>query len=118
MAALSTSARRPACSRRSSSNAPPLVPAIAAHFARQHGLSSREATVLQLAAGGIHRKETAARLGCGIATVDTYWRRILRKTRLTSQVEVLAALLCFALDVLDADERALLTRRLHGLGDR
>lgn len=75
---------------------PSLVAAVVASYARRHRLSTRETSVLQLTAGGVHRKETAARLRCGIATVDTYWRRILRKTGLASQVEVLAAVLCHA----------------------
>jgi DNA-binding CsgD family transcriptional regulator len=50
-----------------------------------------------LAALGLHRKEVASRLGCGGTTVDTYWRRIARKTRAESQAEVMATLLSLAL---------------------
>jgi CheY-like chemotaxis protein len=51
---------------------------------------------LALCAGGLHRKEVAFRLGCSAGTVDTYWRRIFKKTSATSQCEVLAALLTLA----------------------
>jgi DNA-binding CsgD family transcriptional regulator len=74
-----------------------LVRIAVVRFAGHYRLSTRETSALHLAAMGVHRKETAAHLGCGIATVDTYWRRVLRKTGLTSQMEVLAALLNFAL---------------------
>jgi DNA-binding CsgD family transcriptional regulator len=66
-------------------------------FGQEYGLSSRETDVLTLTALGLHRKEVAFRLGCQWATVDTYWRRIARKTRSTSQAEVMAALLWAAL---------------------
>lgn len=62
-------------------------------------LSTREAMVLILTAGaGVHRKEAAHLLGCSPGTVDTYWRRILRKSKLGSQLELLAALLSFSVE--------------------
>ncbi len=67
-------------------------------FAYRLGLSVREATVLVLAAGsGLHRKAAADRLGCSPGTVDTYWRRILRKSGQSSQLELLAVLLSYVL---------------------
>lgn len=66
-------------------------------FAAHHGLSARETMVLALAAAGLHRKESASRLGCSLGTVDTYWRRIFRKTGRTSQAELFVALLSFAM---------------------
>jgi DNA-binding NarL/FixJ family response regulator len=66
-------------------------------FALSHGLSNQETAVLRLAAEGVHRKEAAFRLGCQAGTVDTYWRRIFRKTGWTDQSEIYAALLSFAL---------------------
>ena len=66
-------------------------------FAATHGLSVRETGVLQLAASGFHRKETAYRLGCSLGTVDTYWRRLLRKTGCQDQWRLYADLLLFAI---------------------
>lgn len=66
-------------------------------FAYSINLSTREAMVLILTAGaGVHRKEAAHLLGCSAGTVDTYWRRILRKSKLGSQLELLAALLSYS----------------------
>jgi DNA-binding CsgD family transcriptional regulator len=73
------------------------VGAFVHRFAVHHGLSARETTVLALAAAGLHRKESASRLGCSLGTVDTYWRRIFRKTGRTSQSELFVALLAFAI---------------------
>jgi len=66
-------------------------------YANVHGLSKRERAVLALGARGLHRKGMATELGCSPGTVNTYWNRILRKLRLTSQAEVLANLLKLAL---------------------
>jgi DNA-binding NarL/FixJ family response regulator len=66
-------------------------------FAAANGLSGQETAVLLLTVKGVHRKEAASRLGCTTGTVDTYWRRIFKKTLRTSQCEVLVALLAFAL---------------------
>jgi DNA-binding CsgD family transcriptional regulator len=77
-------------------NVAPAVDNVVYRFARAHRLSLRERGVLALCAGGLHRKEVAFRLGCSAGTVDTYWRRIFKKTSATSQCEVLAALLTLA----------------------
>jgi DNA-binding CsgD family transcriptional regulator len=62
-----------------------------------HHLSPREATLLVLAAMGRRRKEVAVDLECGLATVETHWRRIFKKTGTTTQSELFAAILSFAL---------------------
>jgi DNA-binding CsgD family transcriptional regulator len=72
------------------------VNAIIQSFARYYRLSQREASVLNLFALGLHRKESAFQLGCSPGTVDTYWRRIFRKTGTPAQSELFAALLSFA----------------------
>ena len=72
-------------------------------FSYTVGLSTREATVLIMAAGaGVSRKEAAYRLGCRPGTVDTYWQRILHKCGMDSQLGVFAALLAFSLRSLAA----------------
>jgi two-component system, OmpR family, response regulator CpxR len=92
--------------------ATPAVEGVVQRFARTHALSSRETGVLTLSAVGLHRKEVAFRLGCSAGTVDTYWRRIFKKTATASQCEVLAALLSLAAadkaitDVAEAAEQA------------
>jgi DNA-binding CsgD family transcriptional regulator len=66
-------------------------------FAYDLGLSLREcATLLLVVGGGVNRKEAAHRLQCSAGTIDTYWRRILRKSARQSPGEVVAALLAFA----------------------
>jgi DNA-binding CsgD family transcriptional regulator len=72
------------------------VSGLVRQFAQLYRLSGRETNVLVLAAAGLHRKESAFRLGCSPGTVDTYWRRIFRKTGQTCQPELFAALLAFA----------------------
>jgi DNA-binding CsgD family transcriptional regulator len=69
-------------------------------FADFYRLSGREAAVLLLAAEGLHRKESAFRLGCSPGTVDTYWRRIFRKTQQPSQGQLFVRLLCFTVEAL------------------
>ena len=71
--------------------------ALVGRYADLHGLSNRERAVLTLGARGLHRKGMATELGCSPGTVNTYWNRILKKLRLTSQAEVLAHLLRLAL---------------------
>jgi DNA-binding CsgD family transcriptional regulator len=66
-------------------------------YAGLHRLSGRETVVLGLGARGLHRKGTADCLGCSTGTIDTYWTRILRKTQLRSQAEVICKLLLLAL---------------------
>ena len=50
------------------------------------------------------RKETAHRLRCSSGTIDTYWRRILGKSGLESPLQVLAAVLAFAVKQVDSLE--------------
>ena len=84
-----------------------VVCAVVNRFAVPYQLSVREATVLALAALGLRRKESAFCLHCSAATVDTYWRRIFRKTQRASQAELFAALLLFG--IADCAERELPT---------
>jgi DNA-binding NarL/FixJ family response regulator len=63
------------------------------NYCHTHGLSPRERDVIRAAAEGMVNKEIAYQLGCMPGTIATYWRRIYRKTGLTSQREVLAALI-------------------------
>jgi DNA-binding CsgD family transcriptional regulator len=68
-------------------------------YAHRHALSGREGAVLILGvAWGLHRKECAYRLGCSSGTVDTYWRRIFKKTGTRSQSEISAAILAYAVE--------------------
>jgi DNA-binding CsgD family transcriptional regulator len=76
---------------------PDRLTALVERYADVHGLSRRERAVLSLGARGLHRKGMATELGCSPGTVNTYWNRILRKLRLSSQAEVLAHLLRLAL---------------------
>jgi len=64
-----------------------------AAFCRAHGLSPRESEVLAAAAWGLQNKEIAARLGCELSTVITYWSRIFEKAGFHSRNEVLASML-------------------------
>jgi DNA-binding CsgD family transcriptional regulator len=73
------------------------VTALVDAYAAIHGLSRRERAVLVLGARGLHRKGTALYLGCSPGTIDTYWNRLLKKLRLSSQSEALAHLLQLAL---------------------
>src|SRR5256885_12068482 len=75
---------------------PGAVSVVIDSFASRHGLSAREAAVLAAAALGLDRRDTAYRLGCRIGTVDTYWRRVFKKTRMSCQSELFARLLSFA----------------------
>jgi len=83
-----------------SGDLPSAVHALVREFAKFYRLSGREAAVLLLAARGLHRKESAFRLGCSPGTVDTYWRRIFRKTHHSSQAQVFAGILRFAIEAL------------------
>lgn len=67
-------------------------------FSHLHSLSRREAEVLAMSARGISRKEAAFRLGCSVGSVDTYWRRMLKKTLSESPSQVIASLLSLALE--------------------
>ena len=58
--------------------------------ANPHGLSSREAEVLQLLAQGLRTKDIAEQLVLTPATVSTHIQRIMNKTRTASRAELLA----------------------------
>ena len=66
-------------------------------FARAHGLSRRERSVLSLAADAVRDKEIAGRLGCTAKTMDALWRRIYAKTGLRAHDAVLAGILQLSL---------------------
>jgi DNA-binding CsgD family transcriptional regulator len=59
-------------------------------FSQNSGLSPRQREILWLAIGGLHRKESAARLECSVKTVEGYWKRICEKTGCQCQAEVIA----------------------------
>ena len=73
----------------------PVSPVIA-KFARHHALSERESQVLAHAAEGRSAKEIADSLHCSQSTVQTYWVRIVRKTRCACRAQVMAGLLKLA----------------------
>jgi DNA-binding CsgD family transcriptional regulator len=84
---------------------PPPVPAaghdVIARFAAANHLSQRETALLSLLTVGLGRKDAASRLGCSLGTIDTYRRRIFRKTGSSSQAELFGALLGVAFRALD-----------------
>lgn len=59
-------------------------------FAERYRLSGREAELLRHTVAG---SDVAESLGCGPATVKTYWHRIFTKTGARSQREVISAML-------------------------
>lgn len=61
-------------------------------------LSRREAQILAAALRGLDTKGTAVALDLSPKTVDEYWRRVYRKFRCGSRLEVLARLHPPALD--------------------
>ena len=69
------------------------VRAFVTSIAVEHGLSSREAQVLQLTVQGACRKEVAGALDCSTKTVETYWVRLLCKLHVSSMHMFLAWLL-------------------------
>lgn len=71
---------------------------IVSRFGQLHGLSRRQCLLVELAATGIGRKESALRVGSSIKTVEEHWRRIYQKTGASSPIEVLAQLIQFVLD--------------------
>jgi DNA-binding CsgD family transcriptional regulator len=86
-------------------------------FAYFIGLSLREGAVLLLVVGGgIERKAAAYGLQCRPGTIDTYWRRILRKSGHESPLQLIAALLAFAVSR-PARWRADLSRIVPGGAD-
>jgi len=62
-------------------------------FGQSHGLSPQQVSLLNFAATGRARKESAALTGCSLKTVEEHWRRIFRKTGCTSDLQVVANLL-------------------------
>jgi DNA-binding CsgD family transcriptional regulator len=96
----------------------PAFTALVSGYASGHGLSDRETIVLLLGAQGLHRKAVASRLGCSPGTVDTYWRRILRKTGLSCQSAVNAALLSMAVQTSRAADHNLSNVTRHEKQDK
>ena len=66
---------------------------VVCRFCRRYALSERETAVVAQAAEGRSTKEVASVLHCSESSVQTYWRRIVKKTKYASRAEVLAALL-------------------------
>jgi len=56
-------------------------------------LSGREEEVLLLSASGLTDKEIAQRLGLGVATINTYWKRMREKLGGVNRAELVAAVL-------------------------
>ena len=82
----------------------PVARAVLLKFAVEFRLSAAETRVLALAAVGMDTKNIAFELGCGRATIDTYWKRTFKKTRTGSQRSVMAALFLFSVKVLNEAE--------------
>jgi DNA-binding CsgD family transcriptional regulator len=57
------------------------------------GLSAKQVRILTLTMQGLERKEVARELGCSVKTVETHWKRILGKTRCTSERRVISHML-------------------------
>ena len=78
--------------------APPLW-LLVAGLPLEADLTGREREVVVAAIRGLDTKMTAAELGVSPKTVDEMWRRVYRKFRCRSRVEVLSRLLgsCFRL---------------------
>jgi DNA-binding CsgD family transcriptional regulator len=70
-------------------------------FARDHGLSARERLAVLLAAQGYSSKETCRAMGCEVSTVNVFWQRIRKKTKLDTRLRVVARLLQRALPPAD-----------------
>lgn len=83
---------------KASGELPTTVRAVIGRFGATYQLSPREAAVVSLAAGGLSRKQSADQLGCSVATLDTHWRRIFKKTGFSCRTELFAGLLCFAIN--------------------
>ena len=66
-------------------------------FARAHSLSPQQSALLRLSAMGVCRKEGAAQLVCSLKTVEEHWRRVYHKTGCTSEAQVVARFLRWAL---------------------
>jgi len=65
-------------------------------------LSAREQEVVAAAVRGLDTKGTAAELGVSPKTIDEMWRRVYRKFRCRSRVEVLSRLLASSFRLLAA----------------
>jgi DNA-binding NarL/FixJ family response regulator len=78
--------------------APPLW-LLLAGLSLERELTARECEVVVAAIRGLDTKTTAGELGVSPKTVDEMWRRVYRKFRCRSRVEVLSRLLgsCFRL---------------------
>jgi DNA-binding CsgD family transcriptional regulator len=59
-------------------------------FGQMASLSSRQTELVRHAVTGVHRKESASRLGCHLKTIEKYWQRIYTKTGCDSEAEVVA----------------------------
>lgn len=53
-------------------------------------LSTREREIVELASRGHTDKEIADQLGIGVASVNTYWRRVFKKVKAQSRVAAFA----------------------------
>ena len=82
----------------------PVARAVLLKFAVEFRLSAAETRVLALAAVGMDTKNIAFELGCGRATIDTYWKRTFKKTRTGSQRSVMAALFRYSVKVLNVTD--------------
>lgn len=65
-------------------------------FAREVGLTAREAEVLRLACARVPNKEIPERMGCSVGTLRTHWRHIYAKTGTSSRDDAVAAVTQFA----------------------
>jgi len=83
-------------------------------FGRCYGLSPQQLNLLHFAATGVARKESAARSGCSVKTVEEHWRRIYHKTGCASELQVVAILLRSILGLADWQ----LDRRVPGAARR
>jgi DNA-binding CsgD family transcriptional regulator len=59
-------------------------------FCYRSSLSPRQTELVRHAVTGIHRKESASRLGCRLKTIEKYWQIIYVKTGCESEAEVVA----------------------------
>jgi len=56
----------------------------------RHLLAAREMDVIQLACEGLSDQQMAERLGIGVETVGSYWRRIFKKLHCGARTEAVA----------------------------
>jgi DNA-binding NarL/FixJ family response regulator len=62
-------------------------------FADQFRLSPSERAVVNLSTRGIHSKAVADQLRCAPATIDSHWKRVLRKSQTSDRQTVISQLL-------------------------